>query len=120
MHHSAATRVCRYETRPSQITVQSTTGNKAKQPFQMIKLKHYHHVPGMYYYDFSYPRLEQLVCPSSATGAKLVYDFSSECCLADGGQVGQSPSGAKRWLYSGSMHTGDYSDGGAAVMAVWL
>lgn len=42
---SMRTLVQQFETLHSQITVQSTRGNKAKLTFQMIKLKHYHHVP---------------------------------------------------------------------------
>lgn len=54
---SMRTLVQQFETLHSQITVQSTRGNKAKLTFQMIKLKHYHHVP----FFPPFPRSEQLV-----------------------------------------------------------
>lgn len=41
-HRHSLTSVQQFETLPSQITVQSTTGNEAKLTFQMIKLKCYH------------------------------------------------------------------------------
>lgn len=68
------TLVQQFETLHSQITVQSTTGNKAKLTFQMIKLKHYHHVPCFF------PPLDQnnWFASSELAGAKPIYDFSSE------------------------------------------
>lgn len=78
-----------FETLHSQITVQSTRGNKAKLTFQMIKLKHYHHVPNFF---FS-PRSEQLVC-QVRTGrgkAHLWFQFRAAGLR---GQAGQYPSGA--------------------------
>lgn len=83
------TLVQQFETLHSQITVQSTTGNKAKLTFQMIKLKHYHHVPLF----FSSPRSEQLVCQFSAGRAKAHLWFQFRAAGLRG-QAGQCPSGA--------------------------
>lgn len=68
------TLVQQFETLHSQITVQSTTGNKAKLTFQMIKQKHYHHVP------YFFPPLDHnnWSASSELAEAKPIYDFSSE------------------------------------------
>lgn len=86
---SMRTLVQQFETLHSQITVQNTRGNKAKLTFQMIKLKHYHHVP----YFFSSPRSEQLVCQVRAGRGKahLWFQFRT---AGLGGQAGRCPSGA--------------------------
>lgn len=72
---SMRTLVQQFETLHSQITVQSATGNKAKLTFQMIKLKHYHHVP---YFFFPLLDHNNWYASSELAGAKPIYDFSSE------------------------------------------
>lgn len=84
------TLVQQFETLHSQINVQSTTGNKAKLTFQMIKLKHYHHVPCFF---FSSPRSEQLVCQFRAGRGKAHLWFQFRAAGLRG-QAGQCPSGA--------------------------
>lgn len=84
------TLVQQFETLHSQITVQSTTGNKAKLTFQMIKLKHYHYVP---HFFFSSPRSQQLVWQFRAGRgeAHLWFQFRAAGLR---GQAGRCPSGA--------------------------
>ena len=72
-----------FETLHSQITVQSTTANKAKLTFQMIKLKHYHHVPCFFFF-FSSPRSQQLVCQFRAGRGKTPSMISVQGCRAEG------------------------------------
>lgn len=84
-----STLVQQFETLHSQITVQSTTGNKAKRTFQMIKLKHYHHVP------LFFPPLDQNNWFASLVlaGAKAHLWFQFRAAGLRG-QAGQCPSGA--------------------------
>ena len=88
---SMRTLVKQFETVHSQINVQSTRGNKAKLTFQMIKLKHYHHVPPF----FSSPRSEQPACQIRAGKSKahLWFQFRATGLW---GQAGRCPSGASQ------------------------
>lgn len=83
----------------------------------MIKLKHYHYVT-----HFFFPPLDHnnWFGSSDLAGVKPIYDFSSELLGWGAKLAGAHLERAKCLLCSGSMHTGDYCDGAAAVMVVWL
>lgn len=85
------TLVQQFQTLHSQIMVQSTTGNKAKLTFQMIKLKHYHYVT----HFFSSPRSQQLVWQfrPGRVEAHLWFQFRAAGLR---GQAGRCPSGASQ------------------------
>lgn len=83
----------------------------------MIKLKHYHHVP---YFFFPLLDHNNWYASSELAGAKPIYDFSSELPGWGAKLAGAHLERAKCLLHSGSMHSGDYCDGAAAVMVVWL
>lgn len=77
---SMRTLVQLFETLHSQITVQSTAANKAKLTFQMIKLKHYHHVP----YFFFHPEITTTGLPVQSWQGQSPSMISVQSCWAEG------------------------------------
>lgn len=87
----------------------------------MIKLKHYHYPP-LHFFSLFFTPIDHnnWFGSTELAGANSIYDFSSEL-LGWGAKLASAHlERAKCLLYSGSMHTGDYCDGVAAVTVVWL
>lgn len=116
------TLVQQFETMRSQITVQSTAANKAKLTFQMIKLKHYHHVPNFFF--FPLPEITTTGLPVHSWQGKSPSMISVQSCRAEGAEGAKLAAAhlerAKCLFHSDSMHSGDYCDGTAVATVVWL
>lgn len=86
----------------------------------MIKLKHYHYPPHFPPFFLTPIDHNNWFGSTELARANSIYDFSSEL-LGWGAKLASAHlERAKCLLYSGSMHTGDYCDGVAAVTVVWL
>lgn len=90
-HESSNLRPCTHKS-----LYKAQRGNKAKLTFQMIKLKHYHHVSHFFclFVLFLPPAHNNWFGSSELARVKPIYDFSSELPVLKGGQAGRCPSGA--------------------------